>query len=198
MANVAISGDTSGAVTLFAPAVSGTTTLTLPTTNGTILTTGSPQSGGVIQVQSTTIDTVFSTTSSSFTDITGLSVSITPKFATSKILVMSSFQFGTSLQNGYPQFRMLRNATVINSGAASGSRTPGVLSMNFYTADSNSGQMLFTHFLDSPATTSATTYKMQARQTDGNTTYVGVGNANANTSNEIVSASTITVMEIAA
>lgn len=45
MANVAISGDTSGAVTLSAPAVAGTTTLTLPTTSGTVLTTGSTFGG---------------------------------------------------------------------------------------------------------------------------------------------------------
>jgi len=41
MSSVVINGDTSGSVTLSAPAVAGTTTLTLPTTSGTILTTGS-------------------------------------------------------------------------------------------------------------------------------------------------------------
>jgi hypothetical protein len=40
MSSVVISGDTSGSVTLSAPAVSGTTTLTLPATTGTVLTTG--------------------------------------------------------------------------------------------------------------------------------------------------------------
>jgi hypothetical protein len=44
MANLVISGDTSGSVTLAAPAVSGTTVLTLPTTSGTIVTTGSAAS----------------------------------------------------------------------------------------------------------------------------------------------------------
>jgi hypothetical protein len=41
MADIVISGDSSGSVTLRAPAVSGTTTLTLPTTSGTVLTTAS-------------------------------------------------------------------------------------------------------------------------------------------------------------
>ena len=41
MADIVISGDSSGSVTLSAPAVSGTTTLTLPTTSGTVLTTAS-------------------------------------------------------------------------------------------------------------------------------------------------------------
>jgi hypothetical protein len=41
MSSVVISGDTSGSVTLQAPAVSGTTVLTLPATSGTVLTTAS-------------------------------------------------------------------------------------------------------------------------------------------------------------
>ena len=41
MASISIFGDTSGSITLAAPAVAGTTTLTLPTTNGTVLTSGS-------------------------------------------------------------------------------------------------------------------------------------------------------------
>ncbi len=44
MASIVVSGDTSGAVTITAPAVAGTTTLTLPTTSGTIVTTGGASS----------------------------------------------------------------------------------------------------------------------------------------------------------
>jgi hypothetical protein len=40
MASVVIAGDTSGTVTLAAPATAGTTTLTLPTTDGTVVVTG--------------------------------------------------------------------------------------------------------------------------------------------------------------
>jgi hypothetical protein len=43
MASIVVAGDTSGTVTLAAPAVSGTTTLTLPTANGTLVTTASGQ-----------------------------------------------------------------------------------------------------------------------------------------------------------
>jgi hypothetical protein len=45
MAQISIAGDTSGTVTLSAPAVAGTTTLTLPATNGTVITTGSTFGG---------------------------------------------------------------------------------------------------------------------------------------------------------
>ena len=43
MASIIVSGDTSGSVTLAAPAVAGTTTLTLPTTTGTLVVTGGAQ-----------------------------------------------------------------------------------------------------------------------------------------------------------
>jgi hypothetical protein len=46
MSAVVIAGDTSGTITLNAPAVSGTTTLTLPTTSGTILTTANTFGAG--------------------------------------------------------------------------------------------------------------------------------------------------------
>lgn len=46
MASIVVAGDTSGTVTLAAPAVSGTTTLTLPTTSGTVLTSASTQVTG--------------------------------------------------------------------------------------------------------------------------------------------------------
>ena len=45
MSKLVLSGDTSGSVTLDAPAVSGTTTLTLPTTSGTIALSGGAVSG---------------------------------------------------------------------------------------------------------------------------------------------------------
>jgi len=45
MSSVVISGDTSGAITLAAPAVAGTTTLTLPATTGSVI--GSNSSGDI-------------------------------------------------------------------------------------------------------------------------------------------------------
>jgi hypothetical protein len=57
MASIVVAGDTSGTVTLAAPAVSGTTTLTLPTTSGTVLTSAStitPSAGTVTQASLST------------------------------------------------------------------------------------------------------------------------------------------------
>lgn len=53
MASVVIAGDTSGTVTLAAPAVAGTTTLTLPTANGTVITTGSSASLPISAISAT-------------------------------------------------------------------------------------------------------------------------------------------------
>jgi hypothetical protein len=47
MSSVIIAGNTSGTITLDAPAVAGTTTLTLPTTSGTVALTSQITSGGM-------------------------------------------------------------------------------------------------------------------------------------------------------
>jgi hypothetical protein len=57
MSSVVISGDTSGAITLAAPAVAGTTTLTLPTTTGTLATLTTPSFGTTIGVGGATAST---------------------------------------------------------------------------------------------------------------------------------------------
>jgi hypothetical protein len=93
--------------------------------------------------------------------------------------------------------RLLRGATEIGTGTAVGSRIGATLA-NFYNGDYNSVLVNNSHFLDSPATTSATTYKAQFRLGGG-----GAGTAYINQSPNDVDAaytargiSVITVMEI--
>ena len=95
MASIVVAGDTSGTVTLTAPATAGTTTLTLPTANGTILTTGSSgqsipkaalPTGSVLQVVQGSYSTQTTTTSTTYVT-TNLSATITPTSASSKILI---------------------------------------------------------------------------------------------------------------
>ena len=75
MSSVIIAGDTSGTVTLAAPAVAGTTTLTLPTTSGTIVTSASSltssqlPAGSVLQVVSTIKTDTYSALQPNFSDI---------------------------------------------------------------------------------------------------------------------------------
>jgi hypothetical protein len=196
MASLILSGSTSGSVTLSSPAVSGTTTLTLPATTGTVLTsasnTGFP-AGSVLQVVSTTkIDTFSSATVNAWTDITGLSVSITPTSASNKILVMASVQGINTASNAY--LRLVRGSTGIGVGTTSGSRS-AVSSSNIIGSGTNSLGGSSFQFLDSPATTSSTTYKIQFI-TDVATTYVNRTSSDVDALYTGRSQSTITVMEI--
>ena len=78
MANLVISGDTSGTVTLTAPAVAGTTTLTLPTTSGTIVT-GTTPSGtivGTTDTQTLTNKTLTSPTISSLSSASATALTL--------------------------------------------------------------------------------------------------------------------------
>jgi hypothetical protein len=240
MASIVVAGDTSGTVTLAAPAVSGTTTLTLPTTSGTIVTGTTPSgtivgttdtqtltnktltspvlttpnlgtpsalvltnatglssaalpTGSVLQVVSASKSDTFSTSSTSFTDITGLSLSITPKFTTSKILVFMAVQVSTNGVDA-PMVQIVRNSTAIGIGDARGSRTRNT-SQGIFTSNSVSSLTGIT--LDSPSTTSATTYKLQIR-IDSSTAYVNTQSATADGTYHGTNYSTIMVMEVAA
>ncbi len=154
--------------------------------------------GKIGQVVSTAKVDTFSTSSSSFTDITGLSVTITPSATNSKIYVMTNFQGRSDSGSGYPSFRMLRGSTLINTGTTAGSRVGGFLVMNVYNADANTGMSISTAFLDSPSTTDATTYKIQMKQSGGNTAGVGSGGNDTDGAAYVRSASVITVMEVLA
>jgi hypothetical protein len=145
--------------------------------------------GTVLQVLSTTKTNVFSSTSTSFVDITGLSVTITPTSTSSTILILVTSNFACSAA-GIPQsFNLVRNSTNI----AQPSTTPtynGTVTPYLNLFENSLGWSI--NFLDSPATTSATTYKIQGK-TSGGTFYV-----NGRGSADFASISTITVMEIAA
>ena len=196
--SIVLVGSTSGSITLQEPAVAGTTVLTLPAVTGTVLTDTSPKAGNVIQVVSTTKTDVFTTTSTSFVDVTGLSASITPTSSSSKIMVCVSFCISANSAAGYPIARLLRGSTVIYAGDAAGSRTPALTTATGFGSDGGFIIPYSAQFLDSPATTSSTTYKVQALQTAGNTTRIGATGADNDTSAFVRTASSIVLMEIAA
>ena len=111
-------------------------------------------------------------TGSTFTDI-DLSASITPKFATSKILVKFNFVSATN-NSGSGSYaiglRILRDSTGIyeNFRVPWGNSVIGV------------GQVAHLEYVDSPSTTSAITYKVQARNGAGSGNVTAhMGNSNA-------------------
>ena len=146
--------------------------------------------GSVLQVVSTTKTTTFSTTSTTFTDVTGLSVTITPTSASSKILVICTMAVGHA-SSRTASANLVRNSTTICQPTPTQTYTA---TKNAYVANGDTTVGADFHFLDSPATTSSTTYKVQVCTNIGDNAMV-VGNRT--TSNDMNSASTITVMEIA-
>lgn len=156
--------------------------------------------GAIIQVKQTTKTDTFTTTSTSYTDVTGLSVSITPSSSSNKILFMANLSVGggngTDVNHSF--VRMMRDSTAINIGDARGSnRHRGTSVVNTQGA----GVMLHPNscFLDSPSTTSAITYKIQMLTTVGSQT--ATLNRSGRDSDDSAgydgnASSTITVMEV--
>ena len=116
--------------------------------------------GHVIQVVQSTLTSTPISTSTSFAD-TGLSVTITPKSASSKILVQADYGTGSSASAGGLIIQLLRESTVLFYRGASYDASAAT-----YGADG------FSH-LDSPATTSSITYKVQYKtQSASSTVYL--------------------------
>ena len=151
-------------------------------------------------VQTVKTDT-FSTTSTSLTDVTGMSVAITPTAATSKVLVIVSLSAGVTDRGGY--FVIDRaGSTLPYIGDAASSRTRGAFSLPARTGGAfgdlpQQGSIIY---IDSPATTSSTTYKVRCAAGTGsfNTIYVNRTQVDTNNDNFSRTASSITVIEVGA
>lgn len=119
--------------------------------------------GKIVQVVGSSVISGSSSSSTSMADVTGASLSITPTNASNKVLILASWQFAAPLVanenvNGYHQ--ILRAATNISGADAFKSGADSGVG-----GSRNYGSHSFT-YLDSPATTSATTYKLQHRTTN--------------------------------
>ena len=204
MASISVAGDSSGSISIAAPSAAGSGVLTLPTgtdtlvgkattdtlTNksiaatqltGTIAAAALP-AGSVLQVVSASYNTANSTSSASYVT-TNLTASITPRSASNKILVIATLPTALGSSTYQITATIYRGATNIalsggspNGFGASYSPSAGTLHANL--------SMLF---LDSPATTSSTTYTIYYASTNG-------GSVTTFQNNET---GTITLMEIA-
>lgn len=152
--------------------------------------------GKILQVVSTTKTDTFTSTSTSFVDITGLSVAITPSATSSKILIMYSAFIGADDRG---QIKLLRGSSDIFVGASdSANRTE---SSGFgYGGNSDDNAKLHANsgvFLDSPNTTSQTTYKLQAITNSG-TVAINRSVLDNDQVYQPRTASSITVLEVSA
>ena len=169
--------------------ITGSGTLTLGTSGETISVpsgvtfsnsgTATGFGGGkVLQVVTATDETQRTTTSTTFTDITGLSVTITPSSTSSKILVTCSTSGYSGNTVAASEYTLVRGSTNLATNFIG----------RLFGANDLRASITMT-VLDSPATTSATTYKAQFRRSSAS------GTAAAQTTNSL---GTITVMEIGA
>ena len=141
-------------------------TLTLPgDADGTVLTTTNPKVGNILQVVHVNSNTHLSSTSTSYVDLTGITATITPASSSNKILIVCSIAISKESNHSFLG-RIVKNGSAI-SGAGGvaesghGNQEAGVwwsIRTTSHSANSNTIQ-----YLDSPATTSATTYKAQGK-----------------------------------
>jgi hypothetical protein len=153
--------------------------------------------GTILQVVSTTKTDTFTTTSTSFVDVTGLSVSITPSSATSKVFVLVSVPYGNSTIASEISVLTLSDGSDNNLivPTSPGSRSAGFVG-DF---PATTAAMVSANFslLHSPATTSAFTYKVRALSGGGATVTINRGGADQDQATRARGVSTITVMEVA-
>ena len=196
MSQVALSGNASGTgtLTIAAPNTNSNYTLTLPTNTGTLITTASTgqvipkaalPTGSVLQVVSATATSNNSTTSSTYVT-TNHSVTITPSSSTSTIWINLSAVGGNITGTNIAAYTIYRGGSnIAPSSSAFVLMSPSQTATIYFPFAIN--------YLDSPATTSATTYTVYMRSQNGSGTVQYGSNPSSVTPSNI-----LTVMEIAA
>lgn len=181
-----------------------------PTNSNTALTIDASGNakipGGVVQVVSTTKTDTQSISGTTFTDV--LTATITPKFANSKILIKCDLNIiavltaNTTAGQRYSAAKLYRDSTQIALGDASSLRSQVWFASNSIGDTTNDGYKMAQSsgsYLDSPATTSAITYKVKCASTYSvnYTTVINRTGPDDDADYSHRGASTLTLMEIA-
>ena len=192
-----------------APALAGTdsnTGITFPSADTIKFSTGGVErmeitnngvssTGHILQVKQAVKTDVMTTTSAGYQDITGLSQAITPRSNSNKILIHYDLNVGS---DEIIYVRLVRDSTAIGIGDASGSRLQATQGGIFRASNNDKVAIFSGSFLDSPSTTSETTYKVQLHIFSGTTAKVNAPKNDTNAGYTARSISTITLMEVAA
>jgi hypothetical protein len=152
--------------------------------------------GGILQVVSTTKTDTFTLASTTFTEITNLTATITPKSTSSKILVMAFINGNSNLNVVAHMYRLMRDSTAIGVGDAAGNRIRANTLRTALATDTLGASLNF-QFLDSPSSSSSLTYSVQVRGENANTIYVNRTATDSDNNSHTRASSTITLMEVA-
>ena len=156
-------------------------------------------SGKVLQVVQTIKTDYFSTTSGSYTDVTGASVSITPSSASNKVLIIINGEYGGDTESTFGYLKVLRGATDLSVGDSRGSSQRATMSAALRSGGGTSFTVTRSfgcNILDTPNTTSSTTYKIQIKVTEGGPVSIG-GTTSTSDGNRSSVPTFLTAIEIA-
>tara|TARA_A100001515_G_scaffold62322_1_gene49148 strand:+ start:2096 stop:2623 length:528 start_codon:yes stop_codon:yes gene_type:complete len=153
--------------------------------------------GGIIQVVQTVKTDTASSTADSFTNI-GPTVAITPSSNSNKVLVRFTMVGFGSNDNWAHFFRLARGGTAIGVGATDSNRTLASTVIDTYGGGSIAYVQTSFEFLDSPATTSATTYSIQHKRagSSAGTFYLGRNDNSSDDASQARFPTIITAMEV--
>jgi hypothetical protein len=151
--------------------------------------------GKVLQVISVSELSTFSTSSSSYVDVTSMSIAITPSSASSKIFI-TFFAQGSTSATDTGHIRLNKGGSDLFIGATSSSRQRATVGITSGDQPVSGLTNLSFSYLDSPNTTSATTYKITMRANTG-TAYLGRSQVDGDSAGYPRTPTSFTVMEIA-
>ena len=153
--------------------------------------------GTILQVVSTAKTDTFTTSSTTFTTVTGLTASITPSSTSSKVLIFAQISFSLANAAPYGHFRFSGGNSGTFVGDAASNRISGVFG-GFNAGDQRSALLLASLvYLDSPNTTSSVTYGVETRIGASGSVFINRSNFDGDNASHSRGASSITVMEVA-
>ena len=160
--------------------------------------------GAILQMVTTSVtDTITETVGGntlSSNDISDLATSITPSSSSNKILILANLNVGRASTdaNAGVGIQLLRGSTIIGSGDAASSRSR-VASFESITSNNTAANMIISH-VDSPSSTSSTTYNFRFLNADGDSSalYINRSSGDADAAYSMRCASSVTLLEIGA
>ena len=150
------------------------------------------------EIKTTKTNTQSINNGSTYEEVTGLSVTLTPSSTSNKVLILVQLSVGLG-SSGIASAQLKRNGTSIGIGDQVGSnRSRATIGMDNGAGFGDGVMSLHGQFLDAPSSTSALTYKVHASMHGtNNDLQINIADSQTDATNNFTAISTITAMEIA-